>query len=105
VHGDVHASNLLVQDGRLCAVLDFGQLGVGDPACDLVVAWTLFSGSSRESFRAALPLDAGTWARARAWALWKALILAAGVASGNAADTARCWHVIDEVLADHRRAA
>jgi aminoglycoside phosphotransferase (APT) family kinase protein len=103
VHGDIHAANLLVRDGRLCAVLDFGQLGVGDPACDLAVAWTLFEGASRDAFRAALALDAGTWARGRGWALWKAMILAAGVADGNAADTARCWRVIGEVLADHER--
>lgn len=105
VHGDIHAGNLLARDGRLCAVLDFGQLGVGDPACDLAVAWTLFEGASRDAFRAALALDAGTWARGRAWALWKALILAAGVAEGNATDTALRWRVIGDVIADHQRNA
>jgi aminoglycoside phosphotransferase (APT) family kinase protein len=74
VHGDVSAGNLLVRDGRLHAVIDFGGLAVGDPACDLAIAWTLFSGASREAFRASLPLDEATWARARGWALWKALI-------------------------------
>ena len=58
-------------------MLDFGCSAVGDPACDLVVAWTLFDGSSRETFRAAIDLDDGTWARARAWALWKALLVRA----------------------------
>ena len=76
VHGDVSAGNLLVQEGRLSAVIDFGQLTIGDPACDLAIAWTLFSGESREIFRAMLPLDADTWARGRAWTLWKALIIA-----------------------------
>ena len=80
VHGDISASNLLVQAGRLCAVLDFGQLGVGDPACDLAIAWTFFEGASRQAFREALPLDAKTWARGRGWALWKALIVASGLA-------------------------
>jgi aminoglycoside phosphotransferase (APT) family kinase protein len=66
VHGDVAAGNLLVRDGRLSAVIDFGSCGVGDPACDVTIAWTLLSGPSREAFRAALPLDAATWARGAA---------------------------------------
>jgi aminoglycoside phosphotransferase (APT) family kinase protein len=73
-HGDVAASNLLVQGGRLAGVIDFGCAAVGDPACDLAIAWTLFAGESRAAFRAALPLDADTWSRGRGWALWKAAI-------------------------------
>lgn len=104
VHGDVAASNLLVQDGRLCAVIDFGSCGVGDPACDLVIAWTFLEGESRTAFRAALPLDAATWARARGWALWKALITLAQAPGINPAgqDTAR--KVIEDLLAEHRAA-
>jgi aminoglycoside phosphotransferase (APT) family kinase protein len=74
VHGDVVASNLLVTDGELSAVIDFGCSAVGDPACDLAIAWTLFSGSSRTAFRAALGVDDAAWERGRGWALWKALI-------------------------------
>jgi aminoglycoside phosphotransferase (APT) family kinase protein len=74
VHGDVTPSNLLLRDGRLAAVLDFGCLAVGDPACDTVMAWTCFEGAASAAFQRALPLDEGTWARGRAWALWKALI-------------------------------
>jgi aminoglycoside phosphotransferase (APT) family kinase protein len=73
-HGDIAVGNLLVRDGRLSAVIDFGTSGVGDPACDLVLAWTLFDGAGREAFRRAVDLDDDTWARARGWALWKALI-------------------------------
>ena len=73
-HGDIASGNLLVQNGQLSAVIDFGTSGVGDPACDLVIAYTFFSGSSRAVFREAVDQDAGTWARARGWALWKALI-------------------------------
>jgi aminoglycoside phosphotransferase (APT) family kinase protein len=74
-HGDVAAGNLLVDGaGRLAAVIDFGTCGVGDPACDLVVAWTLLDGESREAFRSAMPADDAMWARGRGWALWKALI-------------------------------
>lgn len=74
VHGDVTGANLLVDQGRLAAVIDFGCSAVGDPACDLTVAWTFFSGSSRDRFVAGIGVDDATWARARGWALWKALI-------------------------------
>ncbi len=77
VHGDVAANNLLVRDGRLVGVLDWGSSGIGDPACDLVIAWTLLDDEARAAFRLALPLDADTWARGRAWALWKALLMLA----------------------------
>jgi aminoglycoside phosphotransferase (APT) family kinase protein len=103
VHGDVSLGNLLVLDGRLSAVIDFGILGVGDPACDLAIAWTLFKGESREAFRAALPFDAGTWARGRGWTLWKALILAAGLSNSNAIEAANPWRIIDEVVADYKQ--
>ncbi|HEY3558953.1 MAG TPA: aminoglycoside phosphotransferase family protein [Kribbella sp.] len=73
-HGDIAAGNLLVRDGRLSAVIDFGTSGVGDPACDLVIAYTFFSGSSRSAFHDAVQQDDAMWARARGWALWKALI-------------------------------
>ncbi|GGM06012.1 aminoglycoside phosphotransferase family protein [Deinococcus aerophilus] len=106
-HGDVAAGNLLIREDRLAAVIDFGCAGVGDPACDLVAAWTLFWGESREVFRAALPLDAATWARGRGWALWKALITLeehrepeAGADPLRAAEARR---VLGEVLADSVR--
>lgn len=73
VYGDLAVGNLLVEQGQLSAVIDFGQLGIGDPACDLVIAWTFFHGDSRAVFRAALHLDSATWDRSRGWALWKAL--------------------------------
>lgn len=98
IHGDVAASNLLVQGGRLSAVIDFGMLGIGDPACDLSVAWTLFEGESREVFRAMLSLDADTWARGLGWTLWKALIVAAGLTETNAVEVAQPLHIIDQVI-------
>ena len=105
VHGDVAPSNLLVREGQLSAVIDFGCSGVGDPACDLVIAWTVFSGESREEFRAALPLDAATWARGRGWALWKALITLAQHMNTNPIEAGKARRVIDEVLADHKNGA
>jgi aminoglycoside phosphotransferase (APT) family kinase protein len=115
IHGDVTAANLLVVDGRLSAVVDFGCSAVGDPACDLTMAWTFFSGDSREVFRNGLSLDESTWARGRGWALWKALItlvqaLKLDDAQADLASLRFGWrvsarHVIDEVLADHSRVA
>ncbi len=113
VHGDVAGSNLIVVDGHLSAVIDFGCSAVGDPACDLVVAWTFFTGESRKAFRAALALSDATWARARGWALWKAAItLAREHGSGqDAASAALRWgwgqsprDLIEDVVADARSA-
>ncbi|MER9871334.1 phosphotransferase, partial [Mesorhizobium sp. M0136] len=100
VHGDVASGNLLVEDGKLCAVVDFGSSAIGDPACDLVIAWTEFYGESRQAFRDAIALDEHSWARARGWALWKALIVASGH-DGNQREAEKSWRVINEVLADH----
>jgi aminoglycoside phosphotransferase (APT) family kinase protein len=102
VHGDVSSGNLLVRDGRLSAVIDFGSSAVGDPACDLYIAWTFLDAESREAFRATLALDDATWARGRAWTLWKALITFAE--HGETAPLGVVARdVIDEVIADARR--
>lgn len=74
VHGDLCRGNLLLRDARLAAVIDFGGLGVGDPACDLLPAWNLFDAKAREAYREVLAPDDATWARGRAWALSVALI-------------------------------
>lgn len=109
-HGDVNATNLLVDNGRLRAVIDFGCLGVGDPACDVTIAWTFLFGEAREAFRTRLPLDEATWARGRGWALWKALITLVharkakpdeAFLKAGGRDRERVQRVIDEVLAEH----
>lgn len=97
-HGDVAVGNLLVRDGALAAVIDFGTCGVGDPACDLAIAWTLLSGESREAFRTGLGVDPGTWARGKGWALWKALIVYAGAPDRDDDARTEARRVIDEVL-------
>jgi aminoglycoside phosphotransferase (APT) family kinase protein len=105
LHGDVATGNLLVRDGRLAAVLDFGCSGVGDPACDMVIAWTFLSGSSRDRFRGELGVDSATWSRGRGWALWKALISLVGHLEGDAPDAALARRDIEQVLSDASRAA
>ncbi|GAA5200370.1 aminoglycoside phosphotransferase family protein [Microbacterium jejuense] len=97
-HGDVAVGNLLVQDGRLSAVIDFGTSGVGDRACDLVLAWTHFRGEGRTAFREAAGLDDATWQRARGWALWKSLVVLSGQSSPDEGDEHR--RILAEVLAD-----
>lgn len=105
IHGDLSPGNLLVERGRLSGVIDFGGLGVGDPACDLMIAWTLFSGESREAFRTALAVDGATWARGRGWALSWALIFIPYYVDTNPVGVANARRTIDEVLADHSSGA
>jgi aminoglycoside phosphotransferase (APT) family kinase protein len=111
VHGDVTGSNLLVRDGRLAAVVDFGCCAFGDPACDLTIAWTFLAGNARKLFRESVPVEASAWARGRGWALWKALHhldhdqAEPGL---SRADERMGWRlpagdVIAEVIADHRQ--
>jgi len=105
VHGDLLPGNLLVERGRLSAVIDFGGLGVGDPACDLMIAWSLFSGESREVFRAALGVDDATWARGRGHALSQAIIFIPYYLDTNPAGVRSARRVVDEVLAEHKNGA
>ncbi|MGW7270061.1 aminoglycoside phosphotransferase family protein [Streptomyces sp. NPDC054864] len=102
-HGDIASGNLLVADGKLTAVIDFGTSGVGDPACDLVIAWGMFSGDSRETFRRAVGQDEGTWARARGWLLWKCLLTLTGHIDTDPERAAVDQRLIAQVLADHER--
>ncbi len=99
MHGDLHPGNLLVKDGVLNAVIDFGLLGVGDPACDLMVAWTYLSSEVRGIFRDALAVDDPTWARARGWALLLGLRAAAYSADDPLLGKIGRF-TVDEVVAD-----
>lgn len=75
IHGDLLPANLLIHQGHLNAIIDFGILGVGDPACDLIPAWSLFTNETRDVFRTALGVDDATWLRGRGWALSIGLII------------------------------
>ena len=75
IHGDLDSRNLLVVDGRLSAALDFGCISVGDPACDVAVAWKALSPETHPVFRSALDVDEATWRRGRGWTLSQALMV------------------------------
>ena len=104
MHGDLHPANLLVHRGRISAVIDFGLVAVGDPACDLMVAWTFLTAPARRRFRAALAVGDSTWARGRGWALQFGLRCAAH-ADNNPVLGRIGQHTVSEVLADHGYAA
>ncbi|MFI2760374.1 aminoglycoside phosphotransferase family protein [Streptomyces echinatus] len=99
-HGDLSPGNVLVEDGRLSAVIDFGTAGVGDRAVDLIVAWNLLPATARDSFRAAVGADDAEWARGRGWALSISLIQLPYYRHTNPALAENSRHVIAEILAE-----
>ncbi|MFE4493331.1 aminoglycoside phosphotransferase family protein [Streptomyces niveus] len=99
-HGDFHTGNLLTVDGHLSAVIDFGGLGVGDPACDLMVAWTTLSAETRPVFRAALGVDDATWARGRGFALATGLNAYTHHGATDPRVAAQTRRQIDQTIAD-----
>jgi aminoglycoside phosphotransferase (APT) family kinase protein len=100
IHGDVAVGNLLVKNGRLGAVIDFGQLAAGDPSCDITIAWTLFSGVSRERFCTELAVDEATWVRGRGWGLWKALLLLQGALPTDHDEAVTQKRIVDDILGE-----
>jgi aminoglycoside phosphotransferase (APT) family kinase protein len=99
-HGDVARGNLLVENGRLSAVIDFGTSGIGDPACDLAITWTFFHGKNRETFRRAISVDDGTWARGRGWTIWKSLIVLADQIDTDPEGAAENQRIIADLIAE-----
>ena len=104
VHGDIAATNLLVKGGLLNAVIDFGCAGIGDPSCDLVIAWTFLDQAAREILHSAVKLDPATWKRARGWAIWKAMIALVQLRNSSPTEAENQRRIIREVLDDHSRA-
>jgi aminoglycoside phosphotransferase (APT) family kinase protein len=100
IHGDLSSTNLLATDGRLTAAIDWGGLGIGDPACELLVAWDLFPRDARETFRTALNIDDATWNRGRGWALSLALIGLPYYLDTNPGFIRYARRLLDNVLAD-----
>jgi aminoglycoside phosphotransferase (APT) family kinase protein len=103
IHGDLSPGNLLIQNGKLSAVIDFGILGIGDPACDLIIAWNLLPAHMRTTFRNALGVDDATWKRGRGWALSNALIALPYYKDTNPALANNARHVIHEVIKEDRK--
>lgn len=100
LHGDLLRPNLLVDGGRLCAVIDFGSAGVGDPAADVIAAWSVFGRSGRAAFRGALGVAGGTWNRARGYALHQAALIIPYYPETNPEFVALARRTVEEVLAD-----
>ena len=100
LHGDVAPANLILRGNRLVAVIDWGLCAVGDPSCDIAIAWSSFGPEARADFRYALAPDDATWARGRGWALWKALIVLAELAGTDPRQRQIAAQSLAQVLAD-----
>jgi aminoglycoside phosphotransferase (APT) family kinase protein len=100
VHGDISVGNLLAEGGALVGVIDFGCAAVGDPACDLALAWSSMGRRARQVFRSTLDLNDSAWVRARGWALWKALISRAGLVPSHPAAGKQSRAALENILSD-----
>jgi aminoglycoside phosphotransferase (APT) family kinase protein len=100
IHADLLRPNLLVRDGRIRAIIDFGGVGVGDPAADVIPAWTVFGRAGRTAFREALDVDEGTWNRARGFALHQAAMIIPYYAETNPEFVALAKRTVEQILAD-----
>ena len=100
IHSDLLRPNVLVHGGRIRAVIDFGAVGVGDPAADVIAAWSVFGRRGRKTFRSALDADDGTWNRARGFALHQAVMIIPYYAETNPRFVALAKRTVEEVLAD-----
>jgi aminoglycoside phosphotransferase (APT) family kinase protein len=99
LHGDLLPGNILIQNNRLNAVIDFADIGMGDPACDLIIAWSLLNPSSRELFKSHLDhIDQATWERGKGWALSIALIILPYYKHSNPALVAIAERMLEQIL-------
>ena len=99
-HGDLLPTNLLVKQGRVTAAIDFSFLGIGDPACDLIPAWSVFSSNSRKLFRSVLRVDETTWMRGCGWALSIALTILPYYQNSNPGLVAVAKRMLNEIFSD-----
>lgn len=98
IHGDFAVGNILLQDGKLSGIIDFGGIAIGDPACDLGIAWTFFKGKARDIFIQEIALDDQTWLRARGWVLWKATFELCQIEDKYSPEAFVQKRIIDDVL-------
>jgi len=101
IHGDLHPGNILVKSGKISGVIDFGLSGIGDPACDMKVAWTFLDKGGRSKFRAAVQTDDATWARGRSWAFTMGVVAYPYYKETNPEFAKIAKRAIDEVIADY----
>lgn len=101
IHGDFAIGNILMDGGKLSAVIDFGGAAVGDPACDLVIVWTYLSGKAHEIFISEMDMDQDTWLRGRAWVLWKEAFELCQIADKKSPEGAVQKQIILNVLYDN----
>jgi aminoglycoside phosphotransferase (APT) family kinase protein len=99
IHTDLLRPNVLAHERRLRAVIDFGGIGIGDPAADVIPAWAVFGPAGRDVFRRALEVDDGTWERARGYALHQAALIIPYYAETNPRFVAHAQRTVAEVLA------
>jgi aminoglycoside phosphotransferase (APT) family kinase protein len=102
IHGDLLPTNILFEAGRITAILDFGGLGIGDPACDLIPAWSLLSAAGRAQLRPLIHHDQDTWMRGQGWALSIGLIPLPYYRKTLPDFAALAMHMIQEVIHDYR---
>lgn len=102
IHADLLKPNLIIRQGKLAAVIDFGSSGIGDPAFDIVPAWSVFHAASRQFFRRALEVDDATWNRARGYALHQAALIIPYYKESNPGFVEMARRTIEEVIADAR---
>ncbi|WP_200961687.1 phosphotransferase [Paenibacillus sp. Soil724D2] len=105
IHGDIHAGNLLIEQGRISTVIDFGCMGLGDPAWDMLFAWSILNAETRVIFRRELRPDDATWARGRGYALSMGLIALPYYQDTNPVFAGVARRIIDEVLTDYLKGA
>lgn len=102
IHGDFAIGNMLLKNSKLSAIIDFGGVALGDPACDLVIAWTFLNGKARDIFIQEMDLDEDTWLRAKAWALWKATFELCQIADKNSPEALMQKRIIEDVIQNNK---
>lgn len=100
IHGDVSLGNLICSNKKLIGVIDFGLSALGDPACDLAIAWSCISSNNRKLFRDTLNYDNETWIRSAAWALWKAAIIGAKIIPSDTKTQSKASNTINIILSE-----
>jgi aminoglycoside phosphotransferase (APT) family kinase protein len=105
IHSDLLPANILVNKGKITGIIDFGMLGIGDPACDLLPAWCLFNNGSRKKFRSELDIDEATWVRSQGWALSIGLIILPYYLETNPGLVAVGMQLVNGVLAEYKGSA